>query len=103
MLYKLGEKRAEAAQPNPRFMSGDFDPVIALFRKILPGSSWRLALALSVTTFTTTCIAAAAERRLFSAEPGVLPLWSNFSTLLDFLLLNPLAFYYVLRFYRAMN
>jgi hypothetical protein len=56
-----------------------------------------------MSAFFSSCLAAAIEGRLFSAELGVLPLWANFSTLLDFLLINPLGIYYILRSYQAMN
>lgn len=81
----------------------DYDPLLKFAKKIRGLSPIRFALFFAVGSFSTACLAAWIEGRLFYAEPGVLPLWENFSTLVDFLLLNPLACFYIIRCYQAMG
>lgn len=81
----------------------NYEPLIRLLPPSIAERPLRIALLFAVAAFSTSCFAAAAEQRLFTAEKGVLPLWSNFSTLLDFLLLDPLIIFYTLRSYLAMS
>src|SRR5687768_14169747 len=94
---RTGEQSAARTDPE------DYDPVVAAIRRLYPLSPFRFSLIFAVAAFTTSCTVAALEGRLFSSEPGILPLWRNISTLLDFLLLNPLGLYCILRSYRALT
>lgn len=55
------------------------------------------AWVFSVVATGSSCIAAALEGRLLTAEVGVKPLIANLSTLVDFLILDPLGIYFSLR------
>ena len=79
------------------------DPLMDWLRYRFELSPFRLGLYFAVLAFASTSLTCAIEGRLLSAERGVLPMWRNFSTLLDFILLNPLAIYYIARSYNAID
>jgi hypothetical protein len=57
----------------------------------------KFCLFYAISSFSTTAILAKIEGRLMSSEPGTFPLMYNISTILDFLILNPLCIYFLFK------
>lgn len=76
--------------------------IFRLIPRFVSESPRPAALIFAVSSTSTSCLAAWLEGRLFSAERGVWPFWSNISTLVDFLVLDPLTIYYITRSYNAV-